>query len=250
MTLQAQLRTLQRYRRGGEMALLASDARELLKAKARSPSRNQNRTRTATGPTIHPLPPPTSLTALAAGALLNSTADDVEPDGADPQDLDEVDDTAPASLAKVVNELTSELDRLGQAVRPEPIRVTLPSGAEIDREVQTDVLALVGRMVDEATYGGLVEVRGADIATMIRNFNSRRKSSSLGKRRTSLNSSRLSSRRTLSSVPIREAFEQFDAARCELLPMVRQLCVEPLLVAVNPRSGPRWLQQLSRGTGT
>ena len=230
--LQAQLRTLQQYRRGGEMALSASDARELLKAKARKPKPGPNRD----GTDNPPLPPPTSLTALAAGALLRSTADDVGPDGSDPQDPDDADDTAPASLAKVVNELTSELNKLEQTVRPEPIRVTLPSGAEIDGEVQTDVLALVGRMVDESKYGGLVRVLGADIATMVRNF---QQSAEVIEPWDSAKITHLIE--AFAEIdpqfdPIREAFEQFDDARRALLPMVRHLCVEPLLVAVSPPS--------------
>ena len=234
--LQDQLRTLRRYRRGGEMALSASDARELLKAKARTPKPKPKPDPNGDGTNDPPLPPPTSLTALAAAALLRSTADDVEPEGADPQDPDEANDTAPASLAKVVDELTSELDKLEQTVRPEPIRVTLPSGAEIDGEVQTDVLALVGRMVDEAKYGGLVRVRGADIATIIRNF---QQSAEIIKSWDSEEIVRLIeafAEEDPQFAPIREAFGQFDAARSALLPMARQLCVEPLLVAVNPPS--------------
>ena len=234
--LQDQLRTLRRFRRGGEMALSASDARELLKAKERRPKPKPKPDPNGDGTNDPPLPPPTSLTALAAAALLRSTADDVEPNGADPQDPDEANDTAPASLAKVVDELTSELDKLEQTVRPEPIRVTLPSGAEIDGEVQTDVLALVGRMVDEAKCGGLVRVRGADIATMIRNF---QQSAEIIKSWDSEEIVRLIDAFAETDPrfdPIREAFEQFDAARSALLPMVRQLCVEPLLVAVNPPS--------------
>ena len=234
--LQDQLRTLRRYRRGGKMELSASEARELFKAKERRPKPKPKPDPNGDGTNDPPLPPPTSLTALAAAALLRSTADDVEPNGADPQDLDEANDTAPASLAKVVDELTSELDKLEQTVRPEPIRVTLPSGAEIDGEVQTDVLALVGRMVDEAKYGGLVRVRGADIATMIRNF---QQSAEIIKSWDSEEIVRLIDAFAETDPrfdPIREAFEQFDAARSALLPMVRQLCVEPLLVAVNPPS--------------
>ena len=53
--LRAHLRTLQKYRRGGEMALSASDARQLLTAKARKPSRSQSRTLATKGATIRRL---------------------------------------------------------------------------------------------------------------------------------------------------------------------------------------------------
>ena len=114
-----------------------------------------------------------------------------------------------------MNELTSELNKLEQTVRPEPIRVTLPSGTEIDGKVQTDVLALVGRMVDEAKYGGMVRVRGADIATMVRNFQQsaedRAKSCGLGG--ASLLLIDAFAEIDPQFDPIREAFKQFDDAR-------------------------------------
>ena len=46
----------------------------------------------------------------------------------------------------------------------------LPSGADIDEEIQTDVLNLISRMVDESKYGGLVAAHGDDIVAMVRNF--------------------------------------------------------------------------------
>ena len=236
--LQAQLRTLQRYRRGGDMALSASDARELLKAKTRRPKPKPKPEPNGDETDDPSLPQPTSLTALAAGALLRSTTGDVEPGGADSQDQDEADDTAQASLAKVVDELTSELDSLEQTVRPEPIRVTLPSGAQIDGEVQTDALALVGRMVGETKCGGLVRVLGADIASMVRNF---QQSAEIIESWDSAKITYLIEAFVETDIqfsPIREAFEHFDAARRALLSMVRELCVEPLLVAVSPPSAP------------
>ena len=230
--LQAQLRTLQRHRRGGEMELSASDARELLKARTRKP---KPKPKLNGEPSDDPLlAPPTSLTALAAEALLRPTAHDAEPDGVGSPVQDDAEDTTPASLAKVVSELTSELDSMEQTVRPEPIRVNLPSGAQIDGEVKTDVVSLVGRMVDEAKCGGLVRVVGADIATMIRNFQQSGEiveSWDLGKIAYLIEA--------FAEIdpqfdPIREAFENYVTARWALLPMVRELCVEPLLVAVSP----------------
>lgn len=236
--LQAQLRTLQRHRRGGEMALSASDARELLKARARKPKPKPEPEPNGDAPDDPPPPQPSSLTALAAGALLRPTADNSEPDDADSREPDDADDTAPASLAQAVEELTSELDNLEQTVRPEPIRVTLPSGTQIDGEVQTDVLALVGRMVDESRCGGLARVLGADIAAMVRNF---QQSAELIE---SWDLARIAylieafAETDSHFDPIRQAFEQYGAARRDLLPMVRELCVEPLLVAVSPSSAP------------
>ena len=91
--------------------------------------------------------------------------------------------------------------------------MTLPSGAEIDGKVQTDVLALVGRMVDEAKYGGLVRVRGADIATIVRNF---QQSAEVIEPWDSAKITHLIEAFAETDPrfdPIREAFEQYHAAR-------------------------------------
>ena len=231
--LQAQLRTLQEYRRGGKMALSASDARQLLKAKARRPKPKPEPSPDPNDDLDggNPIPPPTSLTALAAEALLRPPDDD-----ADLQDPDDAHDAAPASLGKVMSELTSELGGLAETVRPEPIRVDLPSGAQIDREVQTDMLALVGLMVNEAKYGGHVRALGGDIATMVRNF---QQSAEVVEPWDSAKLFRLIKAFAEADPqfePISEAFEQYDAARRSLLPMLLELCVEPFFVAVNPAS--------------
>ena len=134
--------------------------------------------------------------------------------------------------------LTKELGDLEQTVRPERILVTLPSGTQIDGIVQTDVLALVGRMVSETKYGGLVEVSGSDIAAMVRNF---QQSAQVIKPWGSAEIAYLI--KAFVEIdprfePIHQAFEEYDSARRALLPMVPELCVEPLLVAVNPESAP------------
>ena len=232
--LQAQLRSLQKYRRGGEMALSASDARELLSAKTRKPTPEPTPGPTPSGNGDHSQPtPPTSLAALAAEAILRPTADGVEPDDTDPVDAD---DAALESLGNVMGELTSELEKLEQAVRPEPIRVTLPSGAQIDSEVQNDVLALIGRMVDEVKYGGLARASGGDLGTMVRNFQQSAEVIEPWESTKIADLINAFAETDSQFEPIREAFEDYDAARCALLPMVRELCVEPLFVAVNPES--------------
>lgn len=225
--LQRQLRLLQKHRRGGQLELSASDARELLKAKVRKSRRRID-------PDVeNGNPPPSSLTELAAEALLRPAAPDVASHDTDPDDDD---DATPTSLDKALDSLTKELDQLEETVRPEAISVTLLSGAQIDGEVQTDVLALVGRMVDEAKYGGLVRVLGDDIAMMVRNFQQSAEVIQPWDSATIADLTKDFAEVSPQFAAIREAFEQYDSARRELLPMVRQLCVEPLLVAVSPTS--------------
>ena len=225
--LQHQLRMLQKHRRGGEMELSADDARELLRAKTRRRRRRRVRD------DENGKPAPINLTELAAEALLRPTTQDVAPEDADPDDYD---DAAPTSLRKAMDSLTSELDNLEETVRPEAISVTLSSGTQIDGVVQTDVLALVGRMVDKAKYGGLVRVSGGDIAMMVRNFQQSVEVLQPWDSAMIADLIDAFAQANPQFGAIREAFERYDSARRALLPMVRQLCVEPLLVAVSPAS--------------
>lgn len=225
--LQHQLRMLQKHRRGGELELSADDARELLKAKTR-------RRRKRRGPDDeNGKPTPFNLTELAAEASLRPSTQD----GAS-EDPDDYDDAAPPSLRKAMDSLTKELEDLEETVRPEAISVTLSSGTQIDGVVQTDVLALVGRMVDEAKYGGLVRVSGGDIAMMVRNF---QQSAEVTQPWNSTMIADLVEAFTQADPQfgaIRQAFERYDSARRSLLPVVQQLCVEPFLVTVSPDSAP------------
>lgn len=233
--LQAQLRTLQEYRRGGGLALSANDARQLLKAKVRKPkpkpAEKPGNSRSDDAEDQSP-PTPSSLTELAAEALLRPPGRD----GAGPAESGEDDDTAPTALDDTVDELAGALDKLEQTVRPEPISVRLPSGTQIDGEVQTDVLALVGRMVDETKYGGLVRAQGGDIATMVRNFQQSAKVIEPWDSAKLVHLVDAFAEADDQFDSIREAFEEYDAARRALLPHVRELSVEPLLVTVSPRA--------------
>lgn len=231
--LQAQLSLLQKYRRGGEMVLSANDARQLLQAKTRKPKPKPGPAPSGEGNGDQPPPPPTSLAALAAEALLRPTIGNAEPDGTDPADAD---DAAPESLGDVMDDLTRELDKLEQTVRPEAISVTLPSGAQVDGEVQNDVLALIGRMVDETKYGGLARASGGDMGTMVRNFQQSAEVIEPWESTKITDLLNAFADADAQFEPIREAFERYDAARRALLPIVRQLCVEPLFSAVNPES--------------
>jgi hypothetical protein len=231
--LRTQLRDLQEYRRGGQLALTAADARQLLKIrrpKPRSPTR-----RTDGGSEEPRVPPPRDLTELAVNGLLRPSHIDHGEDG----DEDEADSSTTA-LNEAVTSLTKELrdldesDKLSDTVRPLPVKVTLPSGTKIDEEVKTDVLNLVGRMVDETKYGGLVTAQGDDIVAMVRNF---QQSAEVIKAWGAPDVRRLTDAFADGSPefrPIQTAFNEFDEARRAALPLLRQLCVAPLLVAAAP----------------
>lgn len=241
--LRAQLRTLQEFRRGGELALSAEDARQLLKAKTKKAikkAKKSSKSEDDSSGSDDPSPlPPTSLTALAAEAMLRPSNLDGDIDNADDDDDDDdEDDLRPAALDEAMSALTDQLEGLEQTVRPEPITVTLPSGMKIDGEVQTDVLALVGRMVDEDTYGGLVRAVGHDLASMVRNF---QQSAEIVEPWESSKIAHLVDAFAETDAqfePLRASFQAFDAARRSLLPLTRELTVEPLLPAVSPKVAP------------
>ena len=233
--LRTQLRDLQEYRRGGQLALTAADARQLLKV--RSPKPRSPHRRTNGGGEEPQVLPPKDLTELAVNGLLRPSQVDHDEDG----DEDEVDSSTTA-LNEAVTSLTNELrdldesDKLSDTVRPLPVKVTLPSGTEIDEEIKTDVLNLVGRMVDETKYGGLVTAQGDDIVAMVRNF---QQSAEVVKAWGAPDVRKLIDAFAEGSPefrPIQTAFNEFDEARQALLPLLRQLCVAPLLVAAAPHT--------------
>jgi hypothetical protein len=234
--LQLHLRTLKEYRRGGNLTLTAADAQQLLKAK-------KTKTKPKPKPTPDPTSeqtkesegvPPSSLAELAAQALLRPQ----DQDAYDNHDSDDDDDTAPTSLDKTIGELTTTLDGLEQTTRPEKFTIILPSGVQIDGQVQTDVLGLICRMVGEESYGGLAKVLGRDISTMVRNFQQSAEVSEPWNSEKICHIAGAFAETNSEFESIQRAFVQYNQARCSLLPLLRELLVEPLLVAVSPKSAP------------
>lgn len=225
--LRQHLRDLQEYRRGGQLGLTAADARQLLKVRSKAPPSTPppSNGSESDAPPPPPSPPPKDLTSLAVEGLLRRSD---EPE-------DDEDDTSEAILDTAVATLRGQLDEIDDStVRPKPVTVMLPSGAQIDEEIKTDVLNLVNRMVGEAKYGGLVKSVGDDIVSMVRNFQQSAEVVQAweGARVCKF----LDAFATESSdyEPIREAFNGFDNARKALLPHLSELCIAPLLVAAAP----------------
>ncbi len=228
--LRSHLRDLREYRLGGQLGLTAADTRQLLKVRnTKSKAKDEDKPK-GDGPEPPPAPPaPKDLTALAVDGLLLPTPADTE-DDADEEDQD----FSGSVLDDAVSTLGAELDKIEDTVRPRPVKVTLPSGAQIDEEVKTDVLNLVSRMVDETRYGGLVKADGDDIVTMVRNF---QQSAEVVQAWEAPRFRKFLDAFAESSTdyePIRSAFNEFDEARKALLPHLRELCIAPLLVAAAP----------------
>jgi hypothetical protein len=227
--LRERLRELQEYRRGGHLGLSAADARQLLSVRSGKPAPKPPTPADTDGkgepepppPPPPPPPQPKNLTALAVENLLSDDPDN--------------DDATGESLDAAIGELKKQLDDIDDStVRPEPVSVTLPSGFQVDDVVSTDVLNLVNRIVAEGRYGGLVKSIGDDIAAMIRNF---QQSAEVVRHwdRVGLDEFlNAFSATSNAAVEIRDAFDDFDAARNALLPHLGELSVAPLLVATAP----------------
>ena len=232
---------MQEYRRGAQLGLTAVDAKQLLKIRAAKPKEKGEKDKDGEG---EPVAPPKSLTALAVDVLLQPTeevGDAAHGDDGDQGDDDNSDtttgalDQAMSSLRKELRDL-DENDKLGDTVRPLSVKVALPSGSAIDEEIKTDVLNLVGRVVDEMKYGGLVAAHGEDIVEMVRNLqqSSDIKTWGAAEIRKLLDAF---AKDSSDFEPLRAAFNAFDAARTELLPHIRELCIAPLPVTAAPATG-------------
>ena len=245
--LKGHLRELQEYRRGAQLGLTAVDARQLLKVRAAKPKGKDKNGKDETGGEgdgePEPPPTPTNLTALAVDVLLRPTHGSVEAGGDDNENGDgggsdisaTALDGAMSSLRKELQDL-DENDKLGDTVRPLSVKVALPSGTAIDEEIKTDVLNLVGRVVDETKYGGLVAAHGEDIVEMVRNLqqSSDIRTWGAGEIRKLLDAFATDS---AEFEPLRAAFNDFQAARTALLPHVRELCIAPLPITAAPATG-------------
>lgn len=220
--LRRRLRDLQEYRRGGELALTASDARQLLSIRS---AKKPKPPKPGPGPSGDPPPPPSppkNLTALAIENLLR----EVESDD---------DDSADSTLNSAVSELKNQLDDIGDStVRPEPVSVKLPSGALVDEVVATDVVNMMNRLVGEGIYGGLVKAVGDDVPTMIRGFQQSAEVVRHFDRARVEEFLQAFGTILPKALEIQHAFARFDEARNALLPRVGQLCVAPLLLATAP----------------
>jgi len=250
--LKGHLRELQEYRRGAQLGLTAVDARQLLKVRAAKP-KDKNKVGEGEGEgegegggdgddAPDGPPTPSSLTALAVDVLLQPTRGSAgsreEGDENDASDSD----TSAAALDGAMSSLRKELedldehDKLGDTVRPLSVKVALPSGSAIDEEIKTDVLSLVGRVVDVTKYGGLVGAHGDDIVEMVRNL---QQSSDIRTWGASEILKLLDAFAADSSdfAPLLASFNEFHDARTALLPHVRELCIAPLPVTAAPATG-------------
>lgn len=146
-----------------------------------------------------------------------------------------VDEDRLEDVAAIVDNLQEILNNLDEGkLRPETIRTRLPDGAtEAVATARLDLLNLLGKMLGEDTYGGLIEVDAPDLESALRRFDVEQHLV------TRWHGDRISEFLAHLSgddagAELGERFAAYVEAREAVLPWIRTLAVEPLAVAAHP----------------
>jgi hypothetical protein len=204
--LQEALSQLDRTRThgGGVQAVTFQAADRLVRARTKKPK-----------PDGQKRPPTVKIARIAAEALVDEDrAEDVE---------------------VIVHELQTRLNALDEGkLRPEAIRIKLPDGTtEAVTTARLDLLNLLGKVLGEDTYGGLVEVDAPDLESALRRFDVEQHLLARW------HGDRISEFLLHLSVDeagalLAERFAEYVEARGPVLPLLRVLAVEPLAAATHP----------------
>ncbi len=145
-----------------------------------------------------------------------------------------VDEDRAEDVEVIVDNLQTQLNSLDEGkLRPETIRTKLPDGTtEAVATARLDLLNLLGKVLGEDTYGGLIEVDAPDLESALRRFDveqhllARWEGERIGEFLAHLADD-------LAGAELGERFAAYVAARAEVLPWLRTLAVEPLAVAAH-----------------
>jgi len=203
--LQEALSQLDRTRMesGGVRAVSFQAAERLLRARAKKPKPD--------GPKR---PPTEKVARVAAQALVDSDrAEDVE---------------------TIVQELEKQLNALDEGkLSPETMRIKLPDGmTEAVTTARLDLLNLLGKVLGENIYGGLVEVDAPDLESALRRFDVEQHLVACWGERVSEFLKHLALDEA--GAALGERFDAYVTSRSAVLPLMRALAVEPLAVASHP----------------
>jgi hypothetical protein len=146
-----------------------------------------------------------------------------------------VDEDRVEDVAAIVANLQEVLNNLDEGkLRPETIRTKLPDGStEAVATARLDLLNVLGKVLGEDTYGGLIEVDAPDLESALRRFDVEQHLI------TRWHGDRI--REFLAHLSgddagaeLSERFGAYVDARRAVLPWIRTLAVEPLAVAAHP----------------
>ena len=146
-----------------------------------------------------------------------------------------VDESRSEDVASLVLALKDQLLELDDTrLRPERIKTPMP-GAGVDAEslARVDVLNMVSKVLDDGVYGALIESEPAGIEEFLRRFQPDRHVIAHWTREAIKEFLDLLAEDD-AGLELASRFEAYDLAREQILPYLRSLCVEPLLVAAEP----------------
>jgi len=215
--LQKALELLEKTRWEGEglRGLTLQDVERLVKARTSRPSPNGD------GPRPQP-PQAEKMVDVAAQAL--------------------VDEERAGDLAEAVKGLQQGLAEVEESrLRPETIKADLPGvGTTGVATARLDVVNLVVKLLDEGVYGGIVSIEAPDLEEALRRFDAQQ---------------HVLARWAIGGIEeflgflaedeagriVQDAFRQYDEARKGVLPLIRGLAVEPLVIAAHKDTRGRLL---------
>lgn len=204
--LREALDQLDRVRWEGEgLQAISFDAAErLVKARAKKPSTDGK-----------PRPTSEKATTVAAEAL--------------------VDEDRTADVSAIVDGLQKQLNELDESrLRPQTVKVSLPdAGTDAVATARLDTINVLSKLLDNGTYGGLIEVEAPDLESALRRFDAQQHLIARWEReRIAEFLEHLSV--DDAGVDLKQRFAAYEEARAEVLPYLRILAVEPIAVAANP----------------
>ncbi len=146
-----------------------------------------------------------------------------------------VDEDRAEDVAAIVTNLQEVLNNLDEGkLRPETIRTKLPDGStEAVATARLDLLNLLGKVLGDDTYGGLIDVDAPDLESALRRFDveqhlvTRWHGDRIGDFLAHLSGDD-------AGAELGQCFAAYVEARAEVLPWIRTLAVEPLAVAAYP----------------
>ncbi len=162
-----------------------------------------------------PRPPTEKVTRVAAEAL--------------------VDEDRSEDVATILDNLQTQLNGLDEGkLRPETIRTKLPDGVtEAVTTARLDLLNLLGKVLGEDTYGGLIEIDAPDLESALRRFDIEQHLVVRwhGDRIQEFLQHLADDE---AGAALGQCFAAYIEAREPVLPWIRTLAVEPLAVAAHP----------------
>ena len=200
---------------GGTLGFIDYDhAQRLVKARTKKPSPNNGK----------PQRPPTERAADVASETL------VNPDRVD-------------DLSELLENLQHTLeDAEATSVRTEKVRTPLPdSSTESFTTVRLDVINLVAKMLDDGVYGGLIQIDLDDIDDLLRRFNAQEHVRARWTRDDINHVLEHIAEAAAVGRVIVERFAAYDDARTSILPYLRTLTAEPLVIAADAKTRKKLL---------